>query len=298
MSRSFGDRSLLRRAFSSLFGFVAAGALVVGPAVEPAAATVVADASAEMPRFIQEGTRADSGGQAVPWGAGLGLRADGDTTYAWELPPGVTHTAISTGSTGSAVITIFLRSDGRVVGLVDDDQQSLPVAPELPDGLEYTAVSAGENGASFLLRSDGALVTMLRRNVPTPQIPALPAGMSYSAVDVGLAGAYAVRSDGQIVGFKAGWSSSLPLTCTDAFVPPAGLKYTAINADHLSWAAVRSDGAVVYCRYGNSSAQVVTPVVGTRFVGVDVARGPDGNGYGFGYALRDDGVIVGFGSAP
>ncbi|MFD7308297.1 hypothetical protein [Promicromonospora sp. NPDC059942] len=252
----------------------------------------------ETPRFVQEGTPADNGGQAVPWGAGLGLRADDDTTYAWELPPGVTHTAVSAGSTGSAVITMFLRSDGRVVGLVDDDRQSQPVVPELPDGLDYTAVSAGQNGASFLLRSDGALVTVLRPNVLTPQVPALPAGMSYGAVDVGLAGAYAVRSDGQIVGIKAGWSSSLPLTCTDAFIPPAGIKYTAINADHLSWAAVRSDGAVVYCRYGSSSAQVVTPAAGTRFVGVDVARGPDGNAQGFGYALRDDNVIVGFGSAP
>lgn len=295
MSRSFGDRSPLR---SSLFAIGTTGALVVGLAVVPAGATAVADASAEMPRFIQEGTRADSGGQAVPWGTGLGLRADGDTTYAWELSPGVTHTAISTGETGSASITIFLRSDGRAVALVDDDQQSQPVVPELPDGFEYTAVSAGENGASFLLRSDGALVTMVRRNVPTPQVPVLPAGMSYSAVDAGLAGAYAVRSDGQIIGFKAGWSSSLPLTCTDAFVPPVGLKYTAINAAHLSWAAVRSDGAVVYCRYGTSSAQVVTPAAGTRFVGVDIERGPDGNARAFGYALQDDGVIVGFGSAP
>ncbi|GHH69341.1 hypothetical protein GCM10017772_14150 [Promicromonospora soli] len=210
----------------------------------------------------------------------------------------MTHTAISTGSAGSAGLAMMLRSDGQVVGMVDDDRFSQPVIPALPDGLEYTAVSAGESGASFLLRSDGELITVLRGTVPVPQIPALPAGMSYVAVDAGLAGAYAVRSDGQIVGFKAGWSSSLPLTCADAFSPPAGLKYTAINVDHLSWAALRSDGAVVYCFWGSSAAEVLVPDVGTRYTGVKVTRGANDTTRNYGYAARDDGAITAFGFAP
>jgi hypothetical protein len=278
-----------------------AGAVAAALGLVPAAAasTAVAEPAVDepagaAPRFVQEGTPVDVGGQAVPWGTALGLRGDGDTDYAWELPPGVTHTAISTG----AGLTMMLRSDGQVVGMVNDDRYAEPVVPTLPGSLEYTAVAAGEGAASFFLRSDGSLVTVVRGQTPAPQIPALPVGTSYTAVDVGLAGAYAVRSDGQIVGIKVGSSSALPLTCTNAFVPPNGLAYTAINADHLSWAALRSDGAVVYCRYGSDAAEVVEPAEGTRYTGVDVARGLNDNSQGYGYATRDDGTIVGFGHAP
>lgn len=300
MSRSFEGRSLLRQVFSSTVAFGATSALVAGlaPGAAAAAAPLVVAPSVDAPRFVQEGTPVDVGGQAVPWGTGLGLRPEGDTRYAWELPSGVTHTAISTGSTGSAGLTMMLRSDGQVVGMVDDDRFPQPVIPALPEGLQYTAVSAGENGASFLLRSDGALVPVLREAVPAPQIPALPAGMSYEAVDVGLAGAYAVRSDGRIVGFKAGHSSSLPLTCTDEFLPPAGLRYTAINVDHLSWGALRSDGAVVYCSWGSTAAEILAPAAGTRYTGVKITRGANDTTRNYGYASRDDGAIVGFGFAP
>ncbi len=298
MSRSFEGRSQLRRALSSAIAFGATGALAVGLSPGAAAVPVVVDPSADAPRYVQEGTPVDVGGQAVPWGTGLGLRDEGDTTYAWELPSGVTHTAMSSGSTGAVGLTMMLRSDGRVVGMVDDDRFSQPVIPVLPDGLEYTAVSAGESGASFLLRSDGKLGTVLREGVPIPQIPALPTGLSYVAVDAGLAGAYAVRSDGRIVGFKAGSSSSLPLTCADAFVPPPGLKYTAVNVDHLSWAALRSDGAVVYCLWGDTAAEVIVPDEGTRYTGVKVTRGSNDTTRNYGYAARDDGAITGFGFAP
>ncbi|MEV0894965.1 hypothetical protein [Promicromonospora sp. NPDC050262] len=294
MSDSF-EGSPLRGLFPSCIVLGIVGALVLG-AAPGAVATPVKEQAVPAPRFVQEGTPVDVGGQAMPWDAGLGLKVIGDTSYAWELPAGVTHTAISVGAVDNTPMALMLRSDGEVVASLDDAWSSPPEIPELPDGERYTAVAAGHGGASFLLRSDGELVMVLDEELPTPHVPELPSGMSYVAVDVGQDGAFAVRSDGRIVGIKVAWAEPRPLTCADAFVPPAGLKYTAISADDLSWAALRSDGAIVFCRWANDVAEVVAPSPGNRFTGLDIAPGL-GIAEDYGYAVRDDGVIVGLGAA-
>lgn len=299
MSRSFEVLSMPRRVLSSLVACSATGAMVLGLAPGAAAVSDVVQETLDVPRFVQEGTPLDVGGQAVPWDAGLGLKAIGDTDYAWELPPGVTHTAISTGALNNDPLTLMLRSDGQVVATLDDFWNSAPVIPDLPDGVHYTAIAAGANGASFLLRSDGALVPLEEEGIPAPKIPRLPTGMSYIAVDAEDDTAYAVRSDGQLVAIPPWWAGTQPPPCADALVPPAGLGYTAISADDASWAALRSDGAVVYCRWNNNTAAVIVPLKGTRYTGIDIAPGLAGNPtMSYGYAARDDGKIVGFGSAP
>jgi hypothetical protein len=294
MSGSF-EGSPLRGLFPSSIALGVVGALVLG-AAPGAVATPAKEQAASAPRFVQEGTPVEAGGQAMPWDAGLGLKAIGDTDYAWDLPTGVTHTAISVGGVDNTPMTLMLRSDGEVVASLDDAWSSPPEIPELPDGERYTAAAAGHGGASFLLRSDGELVMVLDEGRPTPHVPELPSGMAYVAVDVGQDGAFAVRSDGRIIGIKVAWAETRPLTCADAFVPPAGLKYTAISADALSWAALRSDGAIVFCQWTNDVAEVVTPAPGTRFTGVDIGPGLGGT-KDYGYAARDDGVIVGLGGA-
>ncbi|MEU4386050.1 hypothetical protein [Promicromonospora sp. NPDC023805] len=175
--------------------------------------------------------------------------------------------------------------------------------------MKYTAVSADGK----VLRSDGVVVSLTGRLLMTP-----PEGLAYTAISHDLA----LRSDGVL-------RSSVGVNCPDALDPDTGLRYTAVSSpgSYHRWVALRSDGALVYCSAGvdGSSASVIEPPAGTRFVGAQMGSGeavaatadgrvisveagqlavaPTGRsivslatmGYGQGAAALDDGTILSWG---
>ncbi|WP_020017305.1 hypothetical protein [Promicromonospora sukumoe] len=211
--------------------------------------TVVQAANETLDRtFVQEGMPSARGGQLVSWGDQSG----GSTTQA--LPDGVHATAVSTDHDR----VLVLRTDGRVdLHQYDTSPYSLEPLPAPSNGTRYMAVSAV---SGRILRSDGVVVSLQGRPEITP-----PDGLAYTAIS----GELALRSDGVLSN-----PGNPDGSCADVRDPGAGPHYTAVSARTglENWAALRSDGALVYCQdaFAESTAAVVDPPAGTRFVGVDM----------------------------
>ncbi|MFD7021600.1 hypothetical protein [Promicromonospora sukumoe] len=274
MSTSVSRRFLpsARRASASLVasGLVlaltttAAGA-APAPATTTSSSTTGTAATSLDPTFVQEGLPSQHGGQVVSWGDRIG------TGTPQSFSDGVQAVAIDTDDNNLLV----LRSDGRVdshyTGVSPGYSHHLPAPPQ---GTTYTAVSTGWSGAQ-LLRSDGIVADMAGQPAMTP-----PDGLTYTAVS----GGFALRSDGVLDP-----SGDPDATCADVRDPGPGLRYTAVSAhsEKSSWVALRSDGAFVFCRHGisESTATVIDPPTGTRFVGVDM-------GQSLAFGATEDGQVI------
>jgi hypothetical protein len=89
----------------------------------------------------------------------------------------------------------------------------------------------------YALRSDGSIDAL----TPGSEVaPPLPAGVAYVHVECTVAGALALRSDGQVVAWGQGAAGQL-----DVPALPAGQAYVKIARGHDHSLALRSDGALV-----------------------------------------------------
>jgi hypothetical protein len=115
------------------------------------------------------------------------------------LPDGVTFTKVSAGTTQ----TLYLRSDGQVVGAGTNTAHSLDI-PELPAGVTYVDVD-GTGDVTILVRSDGKIVYASDPYAQKLAVPELPAGVTYKKVFSSGTNVVAIRSDRKAVYFPVYW---------------------------------------------------------------------------------------------
>ncbi|CAN5272205.1 hypothetical protein BH11ACT2_BH11ACT2_09850 [soil metagenome] len=166
------------------------------------------------------------------------------------LPAGVTYTKVSAGTTQ----TLYLRSDGQVVGAGSNTAHSLDI-PALPAGVTYTDVDA-TGDVTVLVRSDGKIVFASDPYAKPLHVPELPAGVSYTKVFSGGTSVTALRSDGKAVMFATYYddrfldptpptSTPAPTATSDpapvANPTPVYWERTTTDSDYVSAATSASD---------------------------------------------------------
>lgn len=284
MPSSFTSLPYLRGRPSPLVAAVVAPVLGLGLVPGAARAEAASGAGIDPPRFVQQGTPADVGGTLIPWGE-TEARHDSAATPN-PAASGATDVAVATNAQSWS--GVVLRSDGTVASIGTDS--SVPRLPDVPEGVDVTAITVSTNGSYFLL-SDGTISATSSDSGEPSMPPALPDGVRYVAIDAGDGKAfYAVRSDGQLVGFG---SERFPerLGCRDKWTPANGAHYVAVSARGYGWIALRDDGVAVACGLGQTGAEVFVPDQGLKYVGVEA-------GSGHGLAARSDGRVVGSRNMP
>ncbi|MFD7308295.1 hypothetical protein [Promicromonospora sp. NPDC059942] len=242
-------------------------------------------------RFVQEGTPAPVGGRLIqidPFsieGASYSMTKGGGYPFSGEMSveDGVLDTAFVSFSRSAAVY----RSDGSIEQF-DDGGNWMPDVPAENGVLSMAGSSS--YGSAFVVTGDGDLTTAFSGWQEI--LPEDPQDLGYSAVAAGDHLFYALRGNGEIVGFAMPVDRPR-LRCLDHLVPVGGTRYTAISAAGGSWMALRSDGAVVTCGYAQGPdpyvGEVHTAPSGSTFVGVDAGRV-------YGLATSTTGAVMSFGS--
>jgi hypothetical protein len=143
------------------------------------------------------------------------------------LPAGVIYTKVSAGTTQ----TLYLRSDGKVVGAGANTNHSLDI-PELPAGTTYVDVD-GTGDITVLVRSDGQIVFASKPYAKDLYAPTLPAGVKYTKVFSGGSSITALRSDGRAVMFKTYFDDRFlePVVTTPTPTPTATATATPVPTD-------------------------------------------------------------------
>lgn len=126
------------------------------------------------------------------------------------LPAGVTFTKVSAGTTQ----TLYLRSDGQVVGAGANTAHSLDI-PALPAGVTYVDVDA-TGDVTVLVRSDGKIVYASDPYTEKLAVPELPAGVTYKKVFSSGSIIAAIRSDRKVVYFPVYWDDRFLTPTTPA----------------------------------------------------------------------------------
>ncbi|GHH69337.1 hypothetical protein GCM10017772_14140 [Promicromonospora soli] len=241
--------------------------------------------------FVQEGTPAPVGGRLIqldPFsieGPSYSMTKGGGYPFSGEMSveDGVLDTAFVSFSRIAAVY----RSDGSIEQF-DDGGNWMPDVPAESDVLSMAGSSSF--GSAFVVTGDGDLTTAYWEWQQI--LPEDPQDLGYSAVAAGDGLVYALRGNGEVVGFAKPVDRPR-LKCLDHWVPAGGTRYTAISAAGGSWMALRSDGAVVTCGYAEGPDPYVGEVhaapSGSTYVGVDAGRV-------YGLAASTTGAVMSFGS--
>ncbi|MFJ3403155.1 hypothetical protein [Promicromonospora sp. NPDC090134] len=224
--------------------------------------------------FVQEGTPAPVGGRFIqldPFsieGPSYSMTKGGGYPFSGEMS--VEDGVLDTAFVSSARYAAVYRSDGSIEQF-DESGYWMPDVPAESGVLSMAGSSSF--GSAFVVTGDGELTTNYWEWQQI--LPEDPQGLGYSAVAAGDDLFYALRGNGEVIGFAKPVDESR-LRCQDHWVPAQGTHYTAISAAGGSWMALRSDGAVVTCGYAEGAdpyvGEVHAATVGSTYVGVDAGR--------------------------
>ncbi len=240
-------------------------------------------------RFVQEGTPAPVGGRFIQLdsftveGPSYSMTKSLYPFSEMNAPEGVLDTAFVSSARHAAVY----RSDGSI----EQFDESSSWMPDVPTESGVVSMAGSSSfGSVFVVTGDGELVTSYWEWQQI--LPEDSQGLGYTAVAAGDNVFYALRSNGELVGFAKPVDRPR-LECEDHWVPAEGTRYTAISAAGGSWMALRSDGAVVTCGYADGADPYVGEVhvapSGSTYVGVDAGRV-------YGLATSNTGAVLSIGA--
>ncbi len=217
----------------------------------------------------------------------VALRHDGyiDVWGIFQTPPrqlhGITYRDLDASMAG-ALVTNSDGTLGTVLGVGGAQQP-----PVLPAGVRYIAGSVGYD-FSLGLGSDGQIRAWGSNVHGQLAVPALPTGTIYTLIDAGSQTAVALRSDGVAVawGLNSFGQTAIP-------VLPPGESYVDASAGLHNVVLLRSDGDVVVTATGPLSPISAAPALPGTLRYTAVACGAT-----VAAAIRSDGAIVSWGSAP
>jgi alpha-tubulin suppressor-like RCC1 family protein len=241
----------------------------------------------------------------------LALRSDGaidvlgDFMAAPAPPPGLAYVDVAAGW----IHGLALLSDGTVTGWGSCNYGSCSI-PALPAGMRYVGIAASGGyhydtcgfgyewmyARSFLLRSDGALITLGDSSLGQLALPAPPAGVSYVEIAANGRGSVGRRSDG--LAAVCGNIANVPVLPTGiswlGFAAAGGTYWESdclppsyFSPYHVL--GLRSDGQV--SAWGNNlNGETNVPALPPGLAYTQVA-----NTDGFSLARRSDGSALGWG---
>ncbi|MFT4124158.1 MAG: hypothetical protein QM635_10025 [Microbacteriaceae bacterium] len=210
----------------------------------------------------------------------------GDQATPPTLPDGVTYTKVSTGTTQ----TLWLRSDGQVVGAGTDTNGSLDI-PTLPDGVTYTDVDA-TGDVTVLLRSDGQIVYASDPYSEPLHVPDLPDGVTYTAIASGGTAVTALRSDGHAVIFSVYYDDRSTSTS------PVYWERVTTSSDYVQASTYGSQYVLLLHSTGKVKGVDIRTSKSTVLPQITVPKLPSGMSYDYveassqAYFIRSDGALI------